>query len=243
VHEADALDGAGVALGNVGHLVQIPVRDLPRVLARRPRVVTVYDLENLRAAAAESARQGRVQDVLLRMAGDPSSTYPGQEGGFAPDDVAAVHRAAGEQVHLIVEPGRSLTARSTVTLYEVTSVKTNLSTWVAVDGGMSDNLRPMLYAARYEAALADRIAEPADTTARICGLHCESGDVLIEAVELPRPVAGDVLAIPTTGAYTFSMANNYNGTRRAPVIFAGDGESRVVVRRETIEELGARDVE
>lgn len=94
VHEADALDGAGVALGNVGHLVQIPVRDLPRVLARRPRVVTVYDLENLRAVAAESARQGRVQDVLLRMAGDPSSTYPGQEGGFAPDDVAAVHRAA-----------------------------------------------------------------------------------------------------------------------------------------------------
>jgi diaminopimelate decarboxylase len=159
--------------------------------------------------------------------------------------LAAVHATLGPQVHLIIEPGRSLTARSGVTLYSVTSVKENVATWVAVDGGMSDNLRPMLYAAEYEAAVATRVIPGPGTpvtTCRLAGLHCESGDVLIDAVDLPEPVAGDIIAMPTTGAYTFSMANTYNGTPRSPVVFAGDGEHRAVVRRETIEELGARDV-
>lgn len=103
----------------------------------------------------------------------------------------------------------------------------------------------MLYQARYEALLADRAQPDAEhrETVRLAGLHCESGDVLIDAVDLPTPQAGDVVAMPTTGAYTFSMANTYNGTPRSPVVFVGDGESRVVVRRETLEELGARDVE
>jgi diaminopimelate decarboxylase len=165
---------------------------------------------------------------------------------YAETLLAAVHDTVGPDVHLIVEPGRSLVAKSGVTLYTVTSVKTNVSTWVAVDGGMSDNLRPMLYAAKYEAAIVDRVLPSDDTpltTSRLAGLHCESGDVLIDAVDLPEPAAGDIVAVPTTGAYTFSMANTYNGTPRAPVVFVGDGESRVVVRRETIEELGARDVE
>jgi diaminopimelate decarboxylase len=157
----------------------------------------------------------------------------------------AVHETVGEQIHLIVEPGRSVSARAGVTLYTVTSVKRNVSTWVAVDGGMSDNLRPMLYQAQYDAALVDRIepSSPDHETVRLAGLHCESGDVLIDAVALPTPQAGDVVAVPTTGAYTFSMANTYNGTPRSPVVFVGGGESRVVVRRETLEELGARDVE
>ncbi|MBO9533041.1 MAG: diaminopimelate decarboxylase [Solirubrobacteraceae bacterium] len=158
----------------------------------------------------------------------------------------AVHETVGEQVQLIVEPGRSVTARAGVTLYTVTSVKRNVSTWVAVDGGMSDNLRPMLYQARYEAAIADRVeapGHPSNETVKLAGLHCESGDVLIEAVDLPAPAAGDIVAMPTTGAYTFSTANTYNGTPRSPVVFVGGGESRVVVRRETLEELGARDVE
>ena len=164
---------------------------------------------------------------------------------YAATILHAVHETVGPDVHLIVEPGRSVTARAGVTLYTVTSVKRNVSTWVAVDGGMSDNLRPMLYGARYEAALVDRVeaASPEHETVRLAGLHCESGDVLIEAVDLPTPAAGDIVALPTTGAYTFSMANTYNGTPRSPVVFVGDGESRVVVRRETIEELGARDVE
>lgn len=165
---------------------------------------------------------------------------------YAQAVLAAVHDTVGTGVHLLVEPGRSMTARSGVTLYTVTSVKQNVSHWVAVDGGMSDNLRPMLYQAQYEAAMADRplpVAGQPVTTSRLCGLHCESGDILIDAVDLPEPAAGDVVAVPTTGAYTFSMGNTYNGTPRAPVVFVGDGESRVVVRRETIEELGARDVE
>ncbi|MBJ7471805.1 MAG: diaminopimelate decarboxylase [Solirubrobacteraceae bacterium] len=165
---------------------------------------------------------------------------------YAQTILAAVHDTVGDEIHLIVEPGRSMTARAGVTLYTVTSVKQNVSTWVAVDGGMSDNLRPMLYGAKYEAAIIDRpLPDPAQTpltTSRLAGLHCESGDVLIDAVDLPAPAAGDIVAVPTTGAYTFSMANTYNGTPRAPVVFVGDGESRVVVRRETIEELGARDV-
>lgn len=171
---------------------------------------------------------------------------PPSVAAYAEQTLRAVHAGFGEQVHLIVEPGRSVTARSGVTLYSVTSVKRNVSTWVAVDGGMSDNLRPMLYQARYEAAVAGRVTggEGAQReVVRIAGLHCESGDVLIDAVELPTPQAGDVVAIPTTGAYTFSMSNTYNGTPRSPVVFVGDGEARVVVRRETIEELGARDVE
>ncbi|MFT4034660.1 MAG: diaminopimelate decarboxylase [Patulibacter sp.] len=164
---------------------------------------------------------------------------------YAETVLRAVHESVGEQIHLIVEPGRSVTARSCVTLYTVTSVKRNRSTWVAVDGGMSDNLRPMLYQARYEAALVERFDAPASAreTVRLAGLHCESGDVLIDAIDLPAPRSGDIVAVPTTGAYTFSMANTYNGTLRSPVVFVGDGESRVVVRRESIEELGARDVE
>ncbi len=165
---------------------------------------------------------------------------------YAETILTAVHDTVGPDVHLIVEPGRSLVAKCGVTLYTVTSVKQNVSMWVAVDGGMSDNLRPMLYQAKYEAAIVDRVLpEPsvALTTSKLAGLHCESGDILIDAVDLPEPAAGDIVAMPTTGAYTFSTANTYNGTPRAPVVFVGDGESRVVVRRETIEELGARDVE
>lgn len=174
-----------------------------------------------------------------------ATQQPPTIAAYAEQTLKAVHAGFGEQVHLIVEPGRSVTARSGVTLYTVTSVKRNVSTWVAVDGGMSDNLRPMLYQARYEAAIADRISgggAPREIV-RVAGLHCESGDVLIDAIELPVPTAGDLIAMPTTGAYTFSMANTYNGTPRSPVVFVGNGEARVVVRRETIEELGARDVE
>lgn len=165
---------------------------------------------------------------------------------YASTILTAVHETVGEEIHLIVEPGRSVVARAGVTLYTVTSVKRNVSNWVAVDGGMSDNLRPMLYQATYEAAIADRPLPTEGTeltTSRLCGLHCESGDILIDAVDLPEPAAGDIVAVPTTGAYTFSMGNTYNGTPRAPVVFVGDGESRTVVRRETIEELGTRDVD
>jgi diaminopimelate decarboxylase len=144
---------------------------------------------------------------------------------------------------ILVEPGRSLVGNAGVTLYRVGTVKEipGVRTYVAVDGGMSDNLRPMLYGARYEAVIADRAAEAAESPATIAGMHCESGDILIRDTQLAAPRPGDVLVTPATGAYGHSMANNYNGVPRPPVIFCSGGDARVVVRRETWDDLLARD--
>jgi diaminopimelate decarboxylase len=122
----------------------------------------------------------------------------------------------------------------------VIGVKQNVSRWVSVDGGMSDNLRPMLYGARYQADIADRLG--GSTRVHLAGKHCESGDVLIRDVLLDDPQPGDVIVMPVTGAYGYAMANNYNGVPRAPVIFCSEGEAREVVRRETLDDLHARDV-
>jgi len=145
------------------------------------------------------------------------------------------------EAELIVEPGRSMVATAAATLYRVLTVKHGARTFVAVDGGMGDNLEVALYGQRFEAAIG---ARPTATGERVTvvGRHCESGDVLIDGIALPDPRVGDLLAVPATGAYTFTMANNYNGTRRIPVVFAGDGRARLVVRRETWSDLLARDV-
>ncbi len=159
--------------------------------------------------------------------------------------VAAISSAArehgiGAQARLLIEPGRSLCGNAGVTLYRVESVKQNVSRWVAVDGGMSDNLRPMLYGARYEAHVADRLE--GGTACVITGKHCESGDVIVREALLADPRPGDVIVVPATGAYGYAMANNYNGVARAPVIFCAEGDARAVVRRESFDELTARDV-
>jgi diaminopimelate decarboxylase len=155
--------------------------------------------------------------------------------------VDAAERAFGPGKRLLDEPGRALVANSTVTLYTVQSVKRNVSTWVGVDGGMSDNLRPMLYGSVYEAQIADRFG--GGTHAHLTGKHCESGDVIVRDVELADPRVGDVIVTPATGAYGHAMANNYNGVPRPPVVFVSGGDARVVVRRETYDDLAARDVE
>jgi diaminopimelate decarboxylase len=144
---------------------------------------------------------------------------------------------------ILVEPGRSLVGNAGITAYRVGTVKEipGVRTYVAVDGGMSDNLRPMLYGAHYEAVIADRAGETPDTLATIAGMHCESGDVLVRDTELAAPRVGDVLVTPATGAYGHAMANNYNGVPRPPVIFCRDGEAAVVVRRETWDDLLSRD--
>jgi diaminopimelate decarboxylase len=149
----------------------------------------------------------------------------------------------GERRRLLVEPGRSLVATSTVTLYTVQSVKRNVSTYVAVDGGMSDNLRPMLYGARYEALLASRPLARAGERCRLAGKHCESGDVITCEATLPDPAVGDVVLTPVTGAYGYALASNYNGALRPPVIFCREGRARVAVRRETYADLLARDAD
>jgi diaminopimelate decarboxylase len=127
-----------------------------------------------------------------------------------------------------------------VTLYTVESVKQNVSRWVGVDGGMSDNLRPMLYGAAYEAHVADRFG--GGMACVVAGKHCESGDVIVREALLDDPRPGDLLVTPATGAYGYSMANNYNGVPRPPIIFCRGGDARLVVRRETLDDLTARDV-
>jgi len=143
-----------------------------------------------------------------------------------------------EGISLILEPGRSLVGRAGVTLYRVGSVKESGGvTYAAIDGGMSDNPRPQLYGARYEALLANRADELPSGVYRVAGKHCESGDVLIEAAELPEPRPGDVLAVPATGAYTLALGSTYNGVPRPAVVLVADGAARLIRRRETVEDL------
>ncbi len=146
----------------------------------------------------------------------------------------------GPERRLLIEPGRALCANAAVTLYRVESVKQNVSRWVAVDGGMSDNLRPMLYGARYEAHVADRF--DGRTPCVLAGKHCESGDVIVREAMLDDPRPGDVIVTAATGAYGYSMANNYNGVPRPPVVLCADGDARLAVRRETFDDLTGRDV-
>jgi diaminopimelate decarboxylase len=152
--------------------------------------------------------------------------------------VAAAHAELGADRSLVLEPGRALVAAAGVTLYTVETVKEHL---VAVDGGMSDNLRPMLYGAPYHAAIAGRMDDDG-APCTVVGKHCESGDVLVRGVRLPDPRPGDVLVTPVTGAYGHAMASNYNGIPRPPVIFCSGGDARAVVRRETYEDLHGRDL-
>jgi diaminopimelate decarboxylase len=143
-----------------------------------------------------------------------------------------------EGISLILEPGRSLVGRAGVTLYRIGSVKESGGvTYAAIDGGMSDNPRPQLYGARYEALLANRADELPSGVYRVAGKHCESGDVLIEAAELPEPRPGDVLAVPATGAYTLALGSTYNGVPRPAVVLVADGEARLIRRRETVADL------
>jgi diaminopimelate decarboxylase len=140
---------------------------------------------------------------------------------------------------LVLEPGRSLVGKAGVTLYRVGVVKraSETTTYVAVDGGMSDNPRPQLYGARYSALLANRANEPAARAYTVCGKHCESGDVLIERVALPEPRRGDLLAVPATGAYTLGMGSNYNAVPRPAAVLVADGVARQIRRRETVGDL------
>lgn len=137
-----------------------------------------------------------------------------------------------------LEPGRSLVGTAGVTLYRVGTVKRLPErTWVAVDGGMSDNPRPQLYDAVYTALSACRADETAQERVSLAGMHCESGDVLIDDVALPAPRRGDLLAVPATGAYTLAMASNYNGVPRPAAVLVRDGEARLIRTRETIADL------
>jgi diaminopimelate decarboxylase len=143
-----------------------------------------------------------------------------------------------------IEPGRSLVGDAGTTLYSIGSQKVvpNIRKYVAVDGGMSDNIRPALYQAKYEGALANRMNDECSETVSIAGKCCESGDMLIWDLSLPTVKAGDILAVFCTGAYGYSMANNYNRIARPAVVFVENGEARLVVKRETYEDLVSLDL-
>jgi diaminopimelate decarboxylase len=179
---------------------------------------------------------------LLNLGGGLGIAYTADDRPPSIEDyVDALLRHAPDDVTVLCEPGRALVGNAGVTVYTVGTVKRipDVRTYVDVDGGMSDNLRPMLYGARYEAEIADRFGGTDICT--IAGMHCESGDVLVRDVPLNDPRVGDILVIPATGAYSHAMANNYNAVPRTPVIFCRDGEARVVVRRETYDDLTMRD--
>ena len=170
---------------------------------------------------------------------EPSFSVEEFVGGLVGELRRAWHLQQLPEPELALEPGRSLVSRAGITLYTVGGVKraSAATTYVTVDGGMSDNPRPAMYNARYSALLASRAdAEPEGAFA-IAGKHCESGDVLIERVELPLPHRGDILAVPVTGAYTLAMSSTYNAVPRPAAVLVTDGEAHVIRRRETVDDL------
>jgi diaminopimelate decarboxylase len=172
-----------------------------------------------------------------------SADEPPSIDAYVDVKVQGVNRVFDPTPRILIEPGRSLVGNAGVTAYEIGTVKEipSVRTYLAVNGGMSDNLRPMLYGSRYEAIVANRAGEVPNTLATVAGMHCESGDILITDAMLAAPAVGDILVTPATGAYGYAMANNYNGAPRPAVIFCKGGDARAVVRRETWEDLVARD--
>ena len=216
-----------------------------QIFELEPYVKTIEALGRLASDTGLSGDELRLLNVGggLGIAYEPEDEPPSIEQ-YVAVKVEGVSRVFDPVPRILVEPGRSLVGNAGITLYEVGTVKEipGIRTYVAVDGGMSDNLRPMLYGARYDAIVANRAAEARDTPVTIAGMHCESSDIIVRDIEMAAPKVGDVLATPATGAYGHAMANNYNGMPRPPVIFVRDGDARVVVRRETLEDLEARDV-
>jgi diaminopimelate decarboxylase len=202
------------------------------------------------ALAAEIERECGASIAELNLGGGLGARYLVDDPVLEVADYARALREAFEQAaaatglearpRLVVEPGRSIAAPSGITLYRVGTIKEipGIGTYVAVDGGMSDNPRPVLYGAGYEAYLPARVGEPRPLRCNVVGKHCEQGDVIVAGACLPEPVRiGDLLATPTTGAYGYSMASNYNKVPRPAVAFVRDGQARVVIRRETQEDL------
>ena len=205
----------------------------------------LFELEPFRKAIRTLATLGDF--AVYNLGGGLAAAYLASEqppsiASWVDALVETAHAELGPEVRLLIEPGRALVANSTVTLYTVESIKHNVSTWVAVDGGMSDNARPMLYGSRYETLIADRPLAVGDVRCHLTGKHCESGDVIIRDALLPAPEIGDIVVTPATGAYGHAMASNYNGVPRPPVVFCDNGNARAVVRRETYADLMARDV-
>ncbi|MFV8051662.1 diaminopimelate decarboxylase [Mycobacterium sp. 48b] len=253
----EAATHASQATGHAGSKFGLMPADARRAIARigagmRLRMDGVHthvgsqllDAEQLAAAVAPIAALGTFD--VYDLGGGLGVRYTYDEHPPSLDDYAEAMVARARDLlppdsRIIVEPGRSMVATSACTLYRVTTVKRGVITHVAVDGGMGDNLEVSLTGQRFEATIADRVG--GGETVSVVGRHCESGDQLIGAVALRDPKVGDLLAVPVTGAYCYTMSNQYNGARRVPVVFAHNGTARLVVRRDSWADLLSRDVD
>jgi diaminopimelate decarboxylase len=210
----------------------------------------VFAVENFTHAArlmVDLANELGVEEVTF--GGGLGVAYVGDERAPSITDWSRhlLDAASGLQkpTKVFVEPGRSIVASAAVTVYRVGTIKEipGVRTYVSVDGGMSDNPRPVLYGSGYEAFVPTRTNSARTKPVRVVGKHCESGDILISETEVPADlVVGDLLVTPVTGAYGHSMGSNYNKVTRPPVVFVRSGEARLVVRRETFEDLVRADV-
>jgi diaminopimelate decarboxylase len=253
----DSATHAAMATGGTTSKFGVPLAQAP-ALAERMRSVDAIDLHGLHAhIGSQILRLEQFEAAVAALAGlGEFGTYdvggglgvrylPADRapdiGDYAERLVAAVHRHLGQHVGLLVEPGRSVVAPAGLTLYRVVTVKRTGRTHVAVDGGMGDNLEHSLYGQRFSPLVVGRWQEE-PVLADLVGRHCESGDVITEDVMLAGPRVGDLVAVPVTGAYCFTMSNNYNAALRPPVIFCRDGNARLGVRRETFDDLVAREV-
>ncbi len=248
---------AALATGGKRSKFGVPVEQVPAAVARM-RAVPAIDLRGLHAhigsqilavdqfEAAVDALASLERFEVYDFGGGLGVRYEPQDVAPSVDDyaerlVGAAHKHLGEDIELLVEPGRSMVARAGLTLYRVVTVKQAGRLHVAVDGGMGDNLEHSLYGQRFSPLVVGRWdAEP--VVADLVGRHCESGDVITPDVALADPRIGDLIVVPVTGAYCFTMANNYNAALRPPVIFCANGTARVGVRRETFDDLLAREV-
>lgn len=248
---------AYIQTGQVDSKFGIPLSQVEQAIQKAPNFVGLhchlgsqfFEVEIFKAAV-EVLAGFEVECKVVNVGGGFGIPYLDHEhppaiAEYARQITSAVRESFGHGAKIMVEPGRWLVGNAGVTAYRVGTVKEipGVRRYVAVDGGMSDNIRPMLYDADYTATIADRPASKPDRDVRVVGMHCESGDVILPEVMLDEPAVGDTLVVPATGAYGHAMASNYNGVTRPPVIFCEDGEARVVVRRETYDDLSARDVE
>jgi len=212
----------------------------------------IFELEPYAAAieALAALVDGAWECRILNVGGGLGIAYTAEDeppsiDAYVDVKVRGVERVFDPVPRILIEPGRSLVGNAGVTAYEIGTVKEipGVRTYLSVDGGMSDNMRPMLYGSRYEAIVANRAGTMPETLATVAGMHCESGDILITDALLADPGPGDVLVTPATGAYGYAMASNYNGVPRPAVVFCSQGEARLVVRRETWDDLMGRDVD
>jgi diaminopimelate decarboxylase len=249
---------AALATGGKRSKFGVPVEHVPEAIDRMRRVSAI-DLRGLHAhigsqilsidqfEAAVAALASLERFDVYDFGGGLGVRYEHEDvappvAEYAGRLVGAAHKHLGESIEMMIEPGRSMVARSGLTLYRVVTIKRTGKLHIAVDGGMGDNLEFSLYGQRFTPLIVGRWNAPT-ILADLVGRHCESGDVITPDIEIAEPAIGDLVVVPVTGAYCFTMANNYNAALRPPVIFCADGSARVGVRRETFADLMARESE